>query len=160
MPIRRDSFLANVQERGEYATTEEADRVARVILALLGAHLVGTVRAELAARLPETYALILLNPLQAAEPLSPERFVRATAAWIEGATEKTALWDIGAVLSTAASTAGDDLTREVLLQLPPATTSSSAPPTPPDLSPVRTLTAERHAQPCTTSLERTPLRRP
>ncbi|MFJ2398191.1 MULTISPECIES: DUF2267 domain-containing protein [unclassified Streptomyces] len=119
MPIRRDSFLADVQERGEYVTTEEADRVARVILALLGAHVVGTVRAELAARLPETYALILLNPLQAAEPLSPERFVRATAAWIEGATEKTALWDIGAVLSTAASAAGDDLTREILLQLPP-----------------------------------------
>ncbi|MET8413452.1 DUF2267 domain-containing protein [Streptomyces sp. NPDC005195] len=119
MPIRREAFLANIQERGEYATTEEADRAARVVLALLGAHLVGTVRAELAARLPETYALILLNPLQAAEPLSPERFVRATAAWIEGATEKTALWDIGAVLSTAASTAGDDLTSEVLLQLPP-----------------------------------------
>ncbi|MGW3917006.1 DUF2267 domain-containing protein [Streptomyces sp. NPDC005070] len=119
MSTRRESFLAHVQERGEYATAEEADRVARIVLALLGAHLVGTVRAALAARLPETYALILLNPLQAAEPLSPERFVRATAAWIEGATEKTALWDIGAVLSTAASTAGDDLTYEVLLQLPP-----------------------------------------
>ncbi|MEV0410355.1 DUF2267 domain-containing protein [Streptomyces sp. NPDC050448] len=119
MSIRRESFLTHVRERGEYATTEEADRVARVVLALLGAHLVGTVRAKLAARLPETYALILLNPLQAAEPLSPERFVRATAAWIEGATEKTALWDIGAVLSTAAATAGDALTREILLQLPP-----------------------------------------
>ncbi|MFJ9933788.1 DUF2267 domain-containing protein [Streptomyces virginiae] len=119
MPIRRETFLAQVQERGEYETTEEADRVARVVLALLGAHLVGTVRAELAARLPETYALILLNPLQAAEPLSPDRFVRATAAWIEGATEKTALWDIGAVLSTAAAAAGNTLTREILLQLPP-----------------------------------------
>ena len=74
MSIRRESFLAHVRERGEYATVDEADRVARVVLALLGAHLVGTVRADLAARLPETYALILLNPLQAAEPLSPERF--------------------------------------------------------------------------------------
>ncbi|MFK0012972.1 DUF2267 domain-containing protein [Streptomyces sp. NPDC091027] len=119
MPIHRESFLAHVQERGEYETTEEADRAARVVLALLGAHLVGTVRADLAARLPETYALVLLNPLQAAEPLSPERFVRATAAWVEGATEKTALWDIGAVLSTAAAAAGDALTREILLQLPP-----------------------------------------
>ncbi|GAA2651558.1 MULTISPECIES: DUF2267 domain-containing protein [Streptomyces] len=119
MPIRRETFLAHVQERGEYETTEEADRVSRVVLALLGAHLVGTVRAELAARLPETYALILLNPLQASEPLSPDRFVRATAAWIEGATEKTALWDIGAVLSTAAAAAGNTLTRDVLLQLPP-----------------------------------------
>ena len=129
MPIRTESFLARVQERGEYANLEEADRVARVVLALLGAHLVGTVRAELAARLPETYALILLNPLQAAEPLSPERFVRATAAWIEGATEKTALWDIGAVLSTAAA-AGDALTREILLQLPPGYDLLFGPPQP------------------------------
>ncbi|OEJ35147.1 DUF2267 domain-containing protein [Streptomyces subrutilus] len=119
MAIRRESFLAHVQERGEYSTPQEAERAARVVLALLGAHLVGTVRAELAARLPETYALILLNPLQAAEPLTPERFVRATAAWIEGATEKTALWDIGAVLSTMAAAAGDHLMAEILLQLPP-----------------------------------------
>ncbi|BFP57212.1 hypothetical protein SCMC78_70190 [Streptomyces sp. CMC78] len=54
------------------------------VLALLGAHLVGRERAELAARLPETMALILLNPLRATEPLSAERFVRATAAWTEG----------------------------------------------------------------------------
>ena len=87
MAMRREAFLDHVQERGEYDTPEEAERAARVVLALLGAHLVGSVRAELAARLPETFALILLNPLQAAEPLSPERFVRATAAWIEGATE-------------------------------------------------------------------------
>ncbi|MFD9339707.1 DUF2267 domain-containing protein [Streptomyces sp. NPDC060028] len=119
MPMRHEAFLSQVQEQGRYATAQEAERVARVVLALLGAHLVGTVRAELAARLPEEYALILLNPLQAAEPLSPERFVRATAAWIEGATEKTALWDIGAVLSTVAAAAGDVLTRKVLLQLPP-----------------------------------------
>ncbi|MFD0267769.1 DUF2267 domain-containing protein [Streptomyces sp. NPDC127106] len=119
MPMRQEAFLDHIQERGEYPTREEAARVARVVLALLGAHLVGTVRAQLAARLPETYALILLNPLQAAEPLSPERFVRATAAWIEGATEKTALWDVGAVLSTVAAAAGDALLSEVLLQLPP-----------------------------------------
>lgn len=119
MPIRQEAFVDHVRERGEYQSRAEAERAARVVLALLGAHLVGTVRAELAAHLPETYALILLNPLQAAEPLSPERFVRATAAWIEGATEKTALWDIGAVLSAVAAAAGDDLMREILLQLPP-----------------------------------------
>ncbi|MFI6149682.1 DUF2267 domain-containing protein [Streptomyces sp. NPDC051109] len=119
MPMRQEAFLDHVQERGEYRTREEAERVARVVLALLGAHLVGTVRAALAARLPETYALILLNPLQAAEPLSPERFVRATAAWIEGANETTALWDVGAVLSTVAAAAEDTLLHEVLLQLPP-----------------------------------------
>ncbi|MEV4183753.1 STAS domain-containing protein [Streptosporangium canum] len=85
----------------------------------LGALVHARNQADLAARLPKTLALILLNPLRAAEPLTPERFVRATAAWIEGATEQTALWDIGAVLSTTADAAGDDLTQHVLLQLPP-----------------------------------------
>lgn len=119
MTLRWEAFLDQVQERGEYDTPEEAERAARVVLALLGAHLVGRVRADLAARLPEAMALILLNPLEAAEPLTPERFVHATAAWIEGATETTALWDIGAVLSTVADAAGDELMDRVLFQLPP-----------------------------------------
>ncbi|MEW2414805.1 DUF2267 domain-containing protein [Streptomyces sp. NPDC046866] len=118
MRMKWDAFLAAVQERGEYATTEEAERSSRVVLALLGAHLVGEVRNELAARLPETLALVLLNPLQSHEPLSPERFIRATAAWIEGATEKTATWDVSAVLSVVADVAGDDLMNRILLQLP------------------------------------------
>lgn len=116
--VRREAFLDQVQERGEYGSRQEAERVTRVVLALLGAHLVGEVRAQLAARLPEGFALILLNPLQSAEPLPPERFVRATAAWIEGATEQTAAWDVSAVLSTTADAAGDDLLGQILLQLP------------------------------------------
>ncbi|MFF3272209.1 DUF2267 domain-containing protein [Streptomyces chrestomyceticus] len=118
MTVRREVFLDHVKERGEYKTAQEAERAARVVLALLGAHLVGDVRAQLAARLPEDFALILLAPLQSAEPLSPERFVRATAAWIEGATEQTAAWDVSAVLSTVADAAGDDLLKQMLLQLP------------------------------------------
>ncbi|MFG2761452.1 DUF2267 domain-containing protein [Streptomyces wuyuanensis] len=116
--LRREAFLDQVKERGEYGSLHEAERAARVVLALLGAHLVGEVRAQLAARLPEGFALILLNPLHSAEPLTPERFVRATAAWIEGATEQTATWDVSAVLSTVADTAGEDLMRQILLQLP------------------------------------------
>ncbi|WP_217207040.1 DUF2267 domain-containing protein [Streptomyces sp. AC550_RSS872] len=118
MTLRREAFLDHVQERGEYESRQEAERAARVVLALLGAHLVGEVRAQLAARLPEDFALILLNPMHSAEPLSPERFVRATAAWIEGATTQTAAWDVGAVLSTVADAAGHDLLGQILLQLP------------------------------------------
>lgn len=118
MRTQWDAFLAAVEERGEYPSRQEAERSSRVVLALLGAHLVGDVRAELAARLPDTFALVLLNPLQAHEPLSPERFIRATAAWIEGATEKTATWDVSAVLSVVADLAGEDLTSQILLQLP------------------------------------------
>ncbi|MFF5535923.1 DUF2267 domain-containing protein [Streptomyces cinerochromogenes] len=119
MRMHWDALIAAVQDRGEYPSQEEAERAARVVLALLGAHLVGEVRAELAARLPETLGLVLLNPLQAHEPLPPERFIRATAAWIEGATEKTATWDVSAVLSVVADIAGDDLMNRILLQLPP-----------------------------------------
>jgi uncharacterized protein (DUF2267 family) len=118
VPLRQEAFLEHVRERGEYDSLPEAERAARVVLALLGAHLVGEVRAELAARLPEDFALILLNPLQSREPLPPERFLRATAAWIEGATEQTAAWDVSAVLSTVADAAGDDLLGQILLQLP------------------------------------------
>ncbi|MFF7966525.1 DUF2267 domain-containing protein [Streptomyces sp. NPDC007903] len=118
MTLRREAFLDHVKDRGEYDTAAEAERAARVVLALLGAHLVGEVRAQLAARLPEGFALILLNPLHSAEPLSPERFVRATAAWIDGATEQTAAWDVSAVLSTVADSVGDDLLGQILLQLP------------------------------------------
>ncbi|MFI6360096.1 DUF2267 domain-containing protein [Streptomyces sp. NPDC050743] len=119
MRLEWDAFIAAVQERGEYPSQQEAERACRVVLALLGAHLVGEVRAELAARLPETLAYVLLNPLQAHEPLPPERFIRATAAWIEGATEKTATWDVSAVLSVVADIAGEDLMNRILLQLPP-----------------------------------------
>ncbi|MEU4103094.1 DUF2267 domain-containing protein [Streptomyces tanashiensis] len=119
MRLRWQAFLDKVQERGDYGSSQEAERAARTVLALLGAHLVGDVRAALAARLPETFAVVLLNPLQATEPLSPERFVRATAAWIEGATERTAAWDVSAVLSVAADAAGEELTARILLQLPP-----------------------------------------
>ncbi|MFE6486406.1 DUF2267 domain-containing protein [Streptomyces sp. NPDC057757] len=118
MTLRHEAFLGHVKDRGEYGTSEEAERAARVVLALLGAHLVGGIRAQLAARLPEAFALILLNPLQSAEPLPPERFVRATAAWIEGATEQTATWDVSAVLSVVAAAVGDDLLGQILLQLP------------------------------------------
>ena len=114
-----ETFLAAVQERGEYSSPREAERAARVVLALLGAHLVGQVRVELADRLPETFAFVLLNPLKAHEPLSPERFIRATAAWIEGATEQTATWDVSAVLSVVADAADEDLLNRILLQLPP-----------------------------------------
>lgn len=118
MVLRFETFLDQVTERGEYRDRNEADRAARVVLALLGAHLVGRIRAELAALLPETFALILLNPLPAAQPLNAERLARATAAWIEGATEATALWDIGAVLSVVADIAGPELMEQILLQLP------------------------------------------
>ncbi|MFD8722151.1 DUF2267 domain-containing protein [Streptomyces sp. NPDC059629] len=93
------------------------------MVALLGAHLADGVRAQLAARPPEGFALTLLIPRQSAEPLPVERFVGATAAWMEEATEHAGALDagaldVGAALSTVADAAGDDLLGQILLQLP------------------------------------------
>jgi uncharacterized protein (DUF2267 family) len=57
--LRREAFLDRGKERGEYDSLQEAERAARVVLALLGAHLVGEVRAQLAARLPEDFAHVV-----------------------------------------------------------------------------------------------------
>ncbi|MFF7753325.1 DUF2267 domain-containing protein [Streptomyces sp. NPDC007971] len=43
MAMRWEAFLDQVEERGAYGTSEEAERAARMVLALMGAHLVGEV---------------------------------------------------------------------------------------------------------------------
>lgn len=111
------SFLADIQERGEFPGPESAERAARVVLDLLGAHLVGQVRADLAERLPESFARVLLNPLEAPEPLTPERFVRAAAAWLGSPSEEIAARDVSAVLGVIAEVAGE-LMPAILQQLP------------------------------------------
>ncbi|GAA2067442.1 hypothetical protein GCM10009839_94030 [Catenulispora yoronensis] len=52
MAVRWEAFLTAVQDRGAYPEPYEAERASQVVLALLGAHVVGTVRAQLAAQLP------------------------------------------------------------------------------------------------------------
>ncbi|MFJ9692131.1 DUF2267 domain-containing protein [Kitasatospora sp. NPDC101183] len=118
MTISREDFLARVVERGEYRGQAEADHAARVVLALLGEHLVGAERTELAAALPETYASLLRDAHPAAEPLTAARFVEAVVGWIDGATTATAQWDIGAVLSTVGDLAPAELLDRVVEQLP------------------------------------------
>lgn len=56
-------------------------------MGLLGEHLVGEIRAGPAARL--TFAVILLKPVQATEPLPPERFPRARRVCVEGSYPST-----------------------------------------------------------------------
>ncbi|MFJ2866470.1 DUF2267 domain-containing protein [Kitasatospora sp. NPDC087314] len=118
MTSSREDFCARVVERGEYRNEGEAEHAIRVVLALLGEHLVGTARADLADALPETYAGILRDAGPAAEPLTAERFVRGVGGWIDGATEATAPWDIGAVLSTLVDLAPRDVVDRVVEQLP------------------------------------------
>ena len=63
-----DAFLTRVVERGEYSGAWEADHAVRVVLGLLGEHLVGSERARLAARLPEVYTAVLSTVADLAEP--------------------------------------------------------------------------------------------
>lgn len=118
MAMSETAFLQSVVERGEYASESEAAHTARVVLALLGVHLVGPERTRLAALLPAPYARVLRKAPPAEGPVSSEQFVQAVAAWIDGATAATALWDVGAVLSTVADLADEDLLRQLVLQLP------------------------------------------
>lgn len=113
------SFLGQVQERGRYPDPKLAEQASQVVLGLLAAHLVGSERSELAARLPHAFRGLMLAPLSAAEPLAAEQFVLAAAPWIDGASEDTAHRDVGAVLSTVADAAGPELMERILLQLPP-----------------------------------------
>ncbi|MFD9688337.1 DUF2267 domain-containing protein [Kitasatospora sp. NPDC001309] len=118
MTISWEDFLARVVERGEYRGEAEADHAVRVVLCLLGEHLVGSERGELAGALPATYATLLRDARPAAEPLTAERFVEAVVGWIGGATTATAQWDIGAVLSTLAELVPGELVDRVVEQLP------------------------------------------
>ncbi|MGA5818011.1 DUF2267 domain-containing protein [Kitasatospora sp. NPDC094028] len=118
MTISREDFLARVVERGEYRDEAEAEHATRVVLGLLGEHLVGAERAELADALPEAYAGPLRDSGPACEPLTAERFVQAVVGWIDGATVATAQWDIGAVLSTLADLVPGQLVDRVVEQLP------------------------------------------
>ncbi|MEV7602425.1 DUF2267 domain-containing protein [Kitasatospora sp. NPDC089797] len=118
MTISWEDFLARVVERGEYRDAAEADHAVRVVLGLLGEHLVGAERTELADALPGTYASLFRDARPAAEPLTAERFVTAVVGWIDGATPATAQWDIGAVLSTVADLVPGELLDRVVEQLP------------------------------------------
>lgn len=70
-----EEFLAEVRERGQYRTDRDAERVTRVVLPALGGHLADPERKELADRLGEPGAQLLLDPVPAATPVGPRAFV-------------------------------------------------------------------------------------
>ncbi|MEU6368437.1 DUF2267 domain-containing protein [Streptomyces sp. NPDC046931] len=107
-----------VKESGQYTTTNEAERITRLVLLALGGHVVGDERVELARRLPEEAARLIASQIPVTCPLTAPDFVDAVAARIEGATRATARWDVGAVLTTLPALIGDDLTSRLLARLP------------------------------------------
>ncbi|MGV9565236.1 DUF2267 domain-containing protein [Streptomyces sp. NPDC003480] len=111
-------LIEAVRESGQYTTTDEAERITRLVLCALGGHVVGDERVELARRLPEEAARLIASQIPVTRPLTAPEFVDAVATHIQGATRATARWDVSAVLTTLPALVGDDLTTRLLAQLP------------------------------------------
>ncbi|MFF8288568.1 DUF2267 domain-containing protein [Streptomyces sp. NPDC016309] len=111
-------LLDRVQERGGYAVRQEAAGAVQSVLEVLGAHLVGDDRTDLAGLLPRQCGPLLTDIAPASEPLTPRGFVEAVAARsdVDVAQARRA---VTAVLATVAEVADDALLRRILTQLPP-----------------------------------------
>lgn len=110
-------LLERVRYDGAYPTRERAEEVVRAVLTALGRQLTDEDRIDLAACLPAEAARAVTAQPSDPEALTGWRFVSKLAART-GGTPATARWDTGAVLSTVAHLAGDDLLDRILAHLP------------------------------------------
>jgi uncharacterized protein (DUF2267 family) len=113
-----ETMLDQVQERGRYTVRGEAARAVEIVLDVLGAHLVGDDRSDLAHLLPHQCEPILTSGEPASEPLTPRGFIEAVASRA-GGDFGDARRDVTAVLGIIAESADDALLRRILTQLPP-----------------------------------------
>ncbi|MFI1169239.1 DUF2267 domain-containing protein [Streptomyces sp. NPDC020801] len=113
-----DTFLARVTERAGYDRSQQGARAVQNVLEVLGAHLVGDDRTDLAALLPEGCKPLLTAGEPANEPLTPASFVEAVADRSNDDLVE-ARREIDAVLPTLAEVADNALLRRLLTQLPP-----------------------------------------
>ncbi|MFI9810059.1 DUF2267 domain-containing protein [Streptomyces sp. NPDC052301] len=118
MHMSLDAFLTQVTERVGYEGPQQGARAVQNVLEVLGAHLVGDDRTDLAALLPEGCGSLLTAGEPANEPLTPALFVEAVA---DRSNEDLveARREIDAVLPTLAEIADHALLRRLLTQLPP-----------------------------------------
>lgn len=107
-----------VQEAGQYTTRAEAERVTRIVLSVLGGHVTGDERVDLAQALPEEAARVIASQIPVTRPLTAAEFVDAAAARIDGSTPATARWDVSSVLSVLADLLDEELLTRILNQLP------------------------------------------
>ncbi|MFI9742417.1 DUF2267 domain-containing protein [Streptomyces sp. NPDC052494] len=113
-----EALLDRVQERGGYDERPEAAGAVHSVLEVLGAHLVGGDRTDLAGLLPRQCGPLLVDSVPASQPLTPSGFVEAVAARDDVAVTE-ARRAVTAVLATIADVADDALLRRILTQLPP-----------------------------------------
>ncbi|MEV0253651.1 DUF2267 domain-containing protein [Streptomyces sp. NPDC050732] len=118
MGISLEELLEQVRERGGFTSRQQAAGAVENVLAVLGAHLVGDDRTDLARLLPAGCGTLLADAEPAGEPLPPSGFVDAVAART-GEDTAGARRAVTAVLGIVAGAADDALLRRVLTQLPP-----------------------------------------
>ncbi|GAA1928124.1 hypothetical protein GCM10009837_62050 [Streptomyces durmitorensis] len=111
-------LLDRVQDRGGYAERQEAAGAVQSVLEVLGAHLVGDDRTDLARLLPRPCGPLLTESSPASEPLTPAAFIAAVGAHVD-VDAGQARRAVTAVLATVAEVADDALLRRILTQLPP-----------------------------------------
>lgn len=111
-------FLAAVQDRGEYASFEEAERVSRIVLAVLGSRLAAEEAEELASQVPEPVSDVLLVPSGANQPFEIDEFLDKIATRLNSGSDETAQWDASAVLSTLAECIDGGELNQLLGRLP------------------------------------------
>ncbi|WP_225829888.1 DUF2267 domain-containing protein [Streptomyces sp. NK08204] len=110
-------FLAQVRDRGEYHSQEEAEHISTAVLRVLATGITPEEADGLAAQLPPPLDDVLHREREGPESLGREEFLRRVADRT-GARPRTAEWDAGAVLSTVADAVSDGQVDDLLSQLP------------------------------------------
>lgn len=113
-----DEFLAAVRDRGEYASRDEAEKVATSVLEVLATRIPPGEAKDLAAQLPGPLGEVLQRRgPEPAESFGVEEFCNRVAERT-GARPRTAEWDASAVLSTVAESVTGGQLNQILSLLP------------------------------------------
>ncbi|GAA2193807.1 DUF2267 domain-containing protein [Streptomyces bangladeshensis] len=110
-------FLAQVRDRGEYRSPEEAEQISTAVLGVLATRITPEEADDLAAQLPAPLDDVLHRESTGPQSLGREEFLRRVAEQT-GARPRTAEWDASAVLSTVADAVSGGEVNHLLSQLP------------------------------------------
>lgn len=115
--MKYQEFVARVRERGEYDSAAEAQQVISVVVTCLAERLEPDEARQLGAQLPAELGEALTSAVGGGLREGVTEFLRKVGDGT-GATERTAEWDAGAVLSTIAEAVSGGELNDVLTQLP------------------------------------------